>query len=321
MTLTNEQLRVASILRRDLGWGDRRIADELGVTRHSVRRAREEGLEAEDPLNEEEVYETRNSNGYKHVVVIPDTQWPFQDDPSERALQEYIHKTQPDELLHIGDAADFYSLARFLKTLPPSERIYLQEEVDVVRSKFKEYANLVPDARKRITKGNHDERLDRYLETNGAELFDLVNGILSYDHVSGAAESGWEVIGPYGEGCWVGEPGGLWATHGDYARKWSAMTPKAHVMEKYGHSVIHGHTHRLGQFFHTRQTAYGPETVVGIECGTLASMQTTPRSAKVVDWQYGFADVWVSNTSPRFHVSLVAIIDGSFVLGGSKYGI
>jgi hypothetical protein len=92
-------------------------------------------------------------------------------------------------------------------------------------------------------------------------------------------------------------------------------------MEKYGHSVIHGHTHRLGQFFHTRQTAFGPETIVGIETGTLASMTKTPRATNVVDWQYGFTDVWVSENSSRFHATPTAIIDGGFVLGGVKYGV
>jgi hypothetical protein len=252
---------------------------------------------------------------YDHVVVISDTQWPYEDTDAERALQEYVHDTQPQKLVHIGDAADFYSLARFLKGVRPSKRLYLEEEIAYTRAKFKEWADLAPNAEKYVILGNHDERLSRYLETNANELFDLVDDVLDYGTITGATAAGWTVVGPYGEGMWLGKPGGLWATHGQYARSSSGASAKAHV-EVYGHSVIHGHTHRLGSYF--KHTNLG--TFVGIEVGTLASRTKTPRAAAVVDWQYGFGDVWVSRTSARFFAAPVAIVDGGFVLGGKKYG-
>ncbi len=233
---------------------------------------------------------------------------------------EYVERTQPDEIISVGDFVDFYSLASFRKRVEPSLRTYLKEEVDLARTKLREWGGLAPNARKRLILGNHEDRLQRYLEDQGGELFDLFGDDLSIENLLRTKEAGWEVIGPYGAGCWAGEPGGLWVTHGEIARKWSGYSAKANVMEKYGHSVLHGHTHRLGSFYHTRRSAFGNETIVGYEIGSLCDPETTPRASSMVDWQHGFAVGWISETSPRFHVDLVAISDGGFVLGGIKYG-
>lgn len=242
-SLTLDQQRIADAMRAS-GMGDRKISSALSdiysdISYGKVRRDREVRLQDFSP---EQAAAEGKVDGFKQVVIVPDTQWPWQDDEAEACLLEYIQRNNPDELLHIGDAADFYSLASFRKKLPPSERMYLLEELDVVRSKWKLYGEAAPGARKRFVLGNHDERLDRYMETEGEELYDLIGDVMSYESLTGSAEAGWETVGTsYGDGCWVGEPGGLWATHGDIARKWSGQSAKAMVMEKYGHSVIHGH--------------------------------------------------------------------------------
>lgn len=307
MSLTLPEQQASDAL-RNLGYGDRRIAEALDISYHHVRTDRETrqpGSASED---------------YRHVVILSDTQYPWIHEPSEQAVMEYVARTQPDELISVGDFMDFYSLASYRKGTPPSSRTYLLEEVEMGRAKLREWADLAPNARRRLVIGNHEDRLVRYLEDNGGELLDLFGDDLSLESLLRTRDSGWEVIGPYGAGCWVGEPGGLWVTHGELARKWSGFSAKANVMEKYGHSVVTGHTHRLGAFFHTRQPAYGPETIAGFEVGCLCDPSLTPRASAVVDWQYGFGVAWVSKTSPRFHVDLVAITDGGFVLGGVKYG-
>lgn len=301
---------ISETRRQNPTWGDRRIAKHLGLSYHTVRKNREQ-LEARA---------VAELPGYDRVVVIPDTQWPFQDDHAEAALLEFISKNPGKRLVHLGDAADFYSLASFRKALPPSERMYLREEVAAVRAKFRQYADAASGYDELvIIKGNHDERLDRYLELQGGELFDLVGDVLSYEAVTGAKEAGWNVVGPYGKGIWLGQPGGIWATHGDYARADSGASARAHL-RKYGHSVIHGHTHRLAQVFFTHNGADGDRTIVGVEAGTLADPFKTPRATHFSDWQHGFAVVWTAQDSPRFHVDLVAITAGGFVCEGVRYG-
>lgn len=256
--------------------------------------------------------------GYEQTVIISDTQYPWIDAPAEAALMEFVAETQPDQIIQIGDFADFYSLANFDKKITPSQQVYLEEEVSLSRRKLVEWASLVPrKTRKVFIEGNHEARVARYLEREGGAFFDLAE--LSVSSLLRVEEAGWKYVGPYGAGVWVGRPGGLWATHGDFARKWSADSAQAHLA-KYGHSVIHGHTHRLGAFYQTLQGADGPRTLGAFEVGCICSFNDTPRSSVTNDWQHGFAVVWTSKTSPRFHVDLVAIVDGEFVYAGKKYG-
>ena len=255
---------------------------------------------------------------YLQTVVISDTQYPWIDKPAEAAVQQFIADNQPDQIIQIGDFADFYSLATFRKQLPPSERVYLRREVETSRDKLREWGSLAPNARKVFIEGNHEARLARYLEDQGGELFDL-NDRLTVPLLLETEQAGWEYVGPYGAGMWVGKPGGLWATHGNYARKASGASAKAHV-EQYGHSIIHGHTHRLAAYHKTAQSAKGPRTISGYEVGCLCSLTKTPRATEVVDWQHGFAIVWTSPTTTDFHVDLVNIHKGKFVYAGVQYG-
>lgn len=256
--------------------------------------------------------------GFEQTVVVSDTQYPWIDTTAERLVMDFIADEQPDQIIQIGDFADFYSLANFDKKISPSQRVHLEEEVTLSRAKLREWASLVPrKTRKKIVEGNHEARVARYLEQQGGEFFDLSE--LSVASLLRAEQAGWDYIGPYGAGTWVGLPGGLWATHGDFARKWSADSAQAHLL-KYGHSVIHGHTHRLGAFYQTLQGADGPRTLGAFEVGCLCSFSETPRASVMNDWQHGFAVVWTSKTSPAFHVDLIAIVDGAFVYAGKRYG-
>lgn len=256
------------------------------------------------------------ASDYLQTVIIPDTQYPWVDKAAEAAVMEYVKAEQPNQIIQLGDFLDLNSLATFRQELPPGERIYLRQEIEIGRERLKAWSALAPKARKILIEGNHEERLSRYLADNGGELADLASDGLNIPSLLGAKEAGWEYVGPYGAGIWVGFEGGLWATHGEIVRKWSADSAQANVIEKYGHSVIHGHTHRLGSFYHTLQG----RTLAGFEAGCLCDFNRTPRGTTVVNWQHGFAVVWTSKKSLRFHVDLIAITDGGFVYGGRKYG-
>lgn len=252
---------------------------------------------------------------YEHVVFIPDIHWPYEDKAAEKAVMSYIRKVKPDRTIQLGDASDFESLSRFRKNLPPSKQRHLKEEISYARARWEEWSEL-PTQLQWIA-GNHEERLRRYAEDGAPELFELFDEDFDYPTLMGFDRLGIGVLGRrYGDGAWVGTKGGLWVTHGDYARKHSGTSPRAHV-EVFGASVIHGHTHRLGEYYHSK---IHDSPLHGIECGTLADRWQVPRGSHVVDWQTGFAEGWFARKSPRFQVDTVAIVDGKFVRGGVEYG-
>lgn len=256
---------------------------------------------------------------YKTTVIVSDTQYPYCDEVAEAVCMDFIKQTKPDQVIQIGDFADGYFASSYLKKEEPQARPSTSSEVMLVREKAKEWKALAPRADWFLIEGNHEERIRRYLEKNAPELRELPEFRPGY--FFGFEQAGWKYIEPYGAGMWVGMPGGLWATHGNLARKWSGLSAKGHVLEQYGHSVIHGHTHRLGSFYHTNRAVDGSLNVVaGFEVGCLCSVGNTPGYTGPRDWQHGFAVVHHSTTSPRFHCSLVPIVDGEAMFGGVWYG-
>ena len=258
------------------------------------------------------------SNRYQHVVIVSDTQYPWVDETAEKAVMNYIKETKPKRVIQIGDFADAYYASSYLKKEEPGDRPQPGDEVLLVREKAKEWVSLSPKSEWFVIEGNHEQRIRRYLESKAPELRHLDE--FQPRRFFGFEDAGINYVEPYGEGMWVGLPGGLWATHGNLARKWSGYSARGHVIEQYGHSVIHGHTHRLGSFYHTNRSIDGEDRVVaGFEVGCLCDIKRTPGATSVRDWQHGFASVWVSTTTPRFQVELIPIVDGEFLVDGKKY--
>lgn len=241
------------------------------------------------------------------TVLVPDIHWPYEHKRAEANLMSYIKKTKPERTIQVGDASDFVSLSRFRKNLPPSKQKHLKEEVQYSRERWEEWAKLPTELW--WGAGNHEERLRRYAEDGAPELFELFDEDFDYATLMRFGKHGIQVAwSKYGEGMWVDEGRTLWVTHGDYARKHSADSAQAHV-HTYGASVVHGHTHRLGAYYHTKLNDRAHQ---GYELGTLADRWAVPKGSMVVDWQLGFGVV--QHVGDAWNMTLVHIQpDGSFV--------
>ena len=254
---------------------------------------------------------------YTHTVIVPDIQYPFVHRPSEQAVMHFVKEMKPDVVTVIGDFIDFTSIASFRKKLPPEKVPRLAAEVRIGREKVAEWEKVAGKARKVFIEGNHEERLARVVEANCPELLGLagVPGVdLSVRGLLGLES--WEYLGPYGHyesGQWLGRRGGLWAYHGSFCGQ-NAPTQN---LRRYGHSVIYGHTHRLQS---KHQTDAMGRTIGAYEVGTLCDPKRTPRHSPVVDWQHGFASIWTSKKDRAFHVDLISINKGRFVVNGRRYG-
>ena len=51
----------------------------------------------------------------KRIVIIPDTQMPYDDRKALKAMVRFIGDYQPDEVIHIGDLMDFPQPSRWNK--------------------------------------------------------------------------------------------------------------------------------------------------------------------------------------------------------------
>lgn len=231
-------------------------------------------------------------------LVLSDQHIPFQDPGVESLTLEFIKEHQPDGIHLLGDVLDFYPLSRFDKD--PQRLSQLQDDLD-------QGCDYLNEVRKRSqapiiwSEGNHEDRLRRYLWRQAPELAGLKG--MQFEELLRLQEFKvrWApAMKPY-------KVGKLLFTHGSVVRKWSGMSAKAHH-EKYGMNVIHGHTHRLGAFYHTTyESSYG-----SWENGCLCGLQ--PEYCISPDWQNGWSVVWFYGD--YFHVEQVCVIDGQYVFHG-----
>ena len=237
-------------------------------------------------------------------VCINDLHLPFVDPTAVKMALNFIRDERPGRIHLLGDICDIFSLSRFDKD--PNRRLNLQEELDTVRDWLVELRDAAPRAKIIYSEGNHEFRLRKYLMSEAKALAGLralsLDKLLDFDKL----RIRWQAQDrPY-------RVGHLLFTHGSLISKWSACSAKRHF-ERYGCCTIHGHTHRLGAFYHTDIT----DTFGAWENGCLCSL--TPDYMTAPDWQHGFSVVWTER-SGFFHVEQVAIVRGVYCWHGRVIG-
>lgn len=127
------------------------------------------------------------------ILVIADTQCKSEEDLEYMLwIGHYINEKRPDVIVHIGDHYDFPSLSSYDKGKASAEGKRLYKDIEAGNTGF-EFLNLemskdtTYNPRKIFCCGNHENRLDRYVEDN-PELI----GTLGVDKLP-FEKYGWEV--------------------------------------------------------------------------------------------------------------------------------
>ena len=130
----------------------------------------------------------------KTILVIADTQCKSEENLDYmKAVGNYIAEKKPDVIVHIGDHYDFPSLSSYDKGKSSFDGRRLNKDIDAGNLGF-EYLNKAMskdkyyNPRKVFCLGNHENRLDRYVDDN-PELI----GTLGVDKLP-FLKYGWEVI-------------------------------------------------------------------------------------------------------------------------------
>ena len=237
-------------------------------------------------------------------VVVADVHFNAHDPDAVKLVLRFIREQRPGRVHILGDAIDAQSISRYDKD--PARTANLQDELDSVRDWLTELRDAAPKAQIIYSEGNHEFRLKKYLRSEAKGLAGLrslaLEELLDFKRL----RLHWQ---PQDRPYRIGH---LLFTHGQYVSRWSAMSAKRHY-EQYGCCVIHGHSHRLGAFYHTDVTG----TIGAWEVGCLSTLN--PDYVTAPDWQNGFAVVNHSNNG-CFSVELVAIIQNQFWFRGCPFG-
>ena len=235
-------------------------------------------------------------------VVLNDLQIPWQDKPVLDLVLAFIKDLKPHGVILNGDVVDCYELSEFDKD--PLKPWHLDREM---REAWLLLDALTPWTKERWwLGGNHEDRLRRTIWKN--PKFARLSA-LRFEELFRIKDNGfnWK---PYGG---VVKLGRLLVTHGSLVLKHSGWSGRAHY-DKYGSSVLVGHTHRLGIYYRTNAKGIHAAYENGCLC------KLNPEYVQYPDWQQGFSVVHVGERG-FFNVQQIPIISRRrFFYGGTLVG-
>lgn len=253
------------------------------------------------------------------VALFGDHHCPHHDHDLHAAVCQWLRDHQPDEWVVLGDLLDLDAVSRHRHN--PQWSATTQECVDAGYAVLRGYVAASPNSRRRMIRGNHEDRLRNATLDHMTAVHGLTRGaldgenpgapVLSIRHLLRLDELEVDL------GCEGDEYAHdqvqitpeLAARHGWIARKGSGTSALA-TIDHLRYSVVIGHTHRQSIVHHTAHSIDGtPKTLLGAEAGTLARVQGGLGYAVAPDWQPGFATAQVWDDG-QFKLDLATWVNG-----------
>ena len=253
----------------------------------------------------------------KRIVIISDTQMPFDDRKAIKALVRFIGDYQPTELIHIGDLMDFPQPSRWTRGTKGEFEGSIFEDVEQAKLRLLGPIREVYGGPFGVHEGNHDLRPREYLARNSPALSDTgyfnIENLLDFDGFGIELLPEFYKVAP----DWI-------TTHGHRGGINLSPIPgntATNAAKKFNTSVIMGHTHRQGIGAHT--TGYGGDVkkiVYGMEVGNLMNMRLAQYlKGGTGNWQQGFGLLTVEGQHVK--AETVPINKGRFSVDGHVWEI
>lgn len=256
-------------------------------------------------------------------MLSSDQQIPYQDDRAIKLWFDVMRWFKPDVVDYLGDTSDQYCFARFqegtttefLKTLPSETKVedflkYVQKEEKDTADFYAKTRKMRPNAEIFSALGNHDIRVWNYADK---KLPEILNDITP-ESLWGLDNLGIDYI--YYDDLPRLRYGDIYVHHGVAANAEAGASVKNDI-EKFGVSLIRGHSHRMGTYYKTYELKN--ETLRGYEIGHMCKVDSDGfKYSQVHNWQQGFAVGWVHGE--QVHVQMVEIMpDYTCVVAGKHF--
>jgi predicted phosphodiesterase len=269
----------AALRQRTGNSGNRKYAEKRGQS----RAARKPGEHPPLPKSEAKPWEPYRLDA-RNVLTLSDLHFPYHAELAIEAALAYGDEIKPDAILINGDGFDFYAISRHDKD-PTKPKMLHELEcgrqfLGHLRSRF----GGVPIVWKL---GNHEERLDAYLQQNAPLLFDVPAFRNFWHQPAGFVEHGITIIGEQ-------RPillGKLPVFHGHELGRGTIaapVNPARGAFLRTQHTVLVGHSHQTSG--HASAGLWHSE----VFCWSTGCLcDTSPEYARVNRWNWGFAHVTV----------------------------
>ncbi|NUR00390.1 MAG: hypothetical protein HOY79_28830 [Streptomyces sp.] len=252
-------------------------------------------------------------SNWETILCLPDYQVPYHDAKLVRTLTRLVGDLQPDKVVHVGDFLDSPEPSRWNKGAAGEYAGTLQKSLDQASDVLIDL-RVVYDGPIVLKLGNHDRRIQDYVRRYAPALAPL--RALDFGRLIGADRLNVEICHDVYEVA----PGWLVA-HGDEGSlsRYAGGTA-AGLAQKFGKSVVCGHTHRAGLIPHS--TGYNGRTrsLFGMEIGHAMDLKRAGYlKAGSANWQQGFG---VLRTDGKTTIpKLVPVINRRFELDGAIYDV
>jgi predicted phosphodiesterase len=233
---------------------------------------------------------------YKKVLLLSDIHIPFHEPESIAAALQYGKDQGIDAIYLNGDTLDFYQLSFHEKD---PRKVNIATELQMGRE-FLKYLRDNFDCPIYWVSGNHEIRLQRYLQVKAPELLDITDFELKI--LLRFGEYGIQEV-PYGSKVYFGK---LMVEHGDKMRGSGGVNPARTLLLKFKRPTICGHFHRHSE---ATQRIYDGEVQKAWSLGCLCELEPSYFPLGL-DWSHGAAVIEVNHDNGHFVVDNFQIIDG-----------
>jgi UDP-2,3-diacylglucosamine pyrophosphatase LpxH len=238
-------------------------------------------------------------------LFIPDVHFPSHDATAYGLMFQVAQDFKPDEIVILGDFFDCYSVSRYDKH-PKKMFLELRDELELGIKALEKISGVLKPRKIWFLEGNHEARVRKYL-ANNAPL--LLGNFQTPQDVFELPKNTTYV--PYGQDGFI-DFDGLYAMHGVITGKNPAMK----ALERYGRSVIFGHTHRLQEAH--KKVLDGP-VLRAFNCGWLGDIREAAEYVQdTADWTQGFATGFFPK-SGNWTITLHTILNREVTVNGKHY--
>ena len=260
-----------------------------------------------DPPVFELIAGDRDTNRLNRVLFVPDAHIPYENKAAWSLMMCAAEDFKPDIIVIAGDFADFKAVSSHLKD--PKDHTRLKWEMTCAKERLDELDAL--DATIKVyVAGNHEDRLQRYLQEKAPALFDMLN----VPETLGLEARGWTYV-PYKEHT---EVGALYVTH-DVGTAGVNSARKA--LDTFMHSVVTGHSHRLQYIVEGDAVGGARVSATFGWLGDINEIDYMSRAQAGRSWALGFGIGYINPSNQAVHLVPVPIVLGSVVVEGKLYSV
>lgn len=223
---------------------------------------------------------------------------PFHEPKLFRAFLNWLNHNEPHEGVIGGDLMDFPEQSRHRHK--PEWKAKARKCVNAGYLALLDIRTASEKTKLIFLPGNHDERIRNSIIDHNKDLFDLrpadkpgqsnarsVWDLRSLLHLDELGVTYIDPEGTYEYACYE-VSSELGASHGWLVSGQSGKSAANHL-DTLGHSVIHGHTHRLGFHYRTFYTPGGePKLLQAVEAGCMCQMKKGLGYKRAANWQQAF---------------------------------